>query len=122
MSSSFDSNMPKYFKDVLYEIVWDNQFNYPCLIVNTKDISEEALEEFNKSEYNKKVPVVYFCAEDEASRLYKSCLFYFYCSGIIDLKETSKFTYTSIFKYKEFNKNQPNEDNFCSAVTTAYVL
>lgn len=43
-------------------------------------------------------------------------------SGIIDISDTSKFTYESISKYKEIPKeSKDDEDNFCAAVSTAYV-
>lgn len=68
MSSNSDTTIPKYLKDILYDVVWDKTFNFPCLIVSTKNVSQEALKVFNESNLVRKIPVVYFCAEDEENR------------------------------------------------------
>lgn len=60
---------PLYLKNKLYEVVWDITYPFPCIIIDLKDLSEEALVEYNEADIFEKLPVQYFCHND-SEKLY----------------------------------------------------
>lgn len=58
------------YKDRLYEVVWYEKCNWPCLIVDVKDCPEKFQIEFKNDKSNNKIPIRYFNDENIESALY----------------------------------------------------
>lgn len=58
------------YKDRLYEVVWYEKCNWPCLIVDVKDCPNKFQIEFKNDKSNNKIPIRYFNDENIESALY----------------------------------------------------
>lgn len=63
-NNQVDIEIPNNLKDSLYDVVWFKKYTWPCLIINTTDLSNEELEKYNSSSIEDKVPIRYFCDTD----------------------------------------------------------
>lgn len=58
------------YKDRLYEVVWYEKCNWPCLIVDVKDCPEKFQREFANDKSTNKIPIRYFNDDNLDSALY----------------------------------------------------
>lgn len=61
---------PDYHQKRLYEVCWNKNLTYPCLIVDLKDLPAKEVETYKSSTVADKVSVKYFCEEEK--QLYNS--------------------------------------------------